>query len=529
MIQSRVVRLLSGTTLSVMGMLIALPSATISQTTNQAKTIQISLNSSQKRALVEAKQLMKQAAQYKTQGNYAQAEVLYKQALAIRERILGPRHSQIVSSLIGLSKLYTLQNKNVQAEPLLERAIAMGEQVLKPDAPNLGTAINDLALIYLKQGNYSQAEPLYQRSLSIFKKRLGPKHPHVAISIASLALIHHSQGNYAKAGPLYRQALSLIGPDHYHYSSILNNLGVMYQAQGDNTLAEPLLKKALAIDEKRLGANHRQVANSVNNLAVLYQALGNYAEAERLYQQTLAIDEKTLGVEHPSIATTLSNLSSIYQIQGDYAQAIEFQTRSDNIAEKNLELILATASEARKRAYLAKLSGTTDASISLHIQDAPNNPQAARLALTTVLRRKGRVLDALIDSLKGLRQNLTPEDQKLLDQLAAVRAQLARLVFQEEDQQSPEQDNSDLAGLRAKAEQLESQLSRRSAEFRTQTQPVTLSDIQPLIPSDAALVELVKYKPFNPKASSNSQKWRVPHYAAYILRTQDEPQWVDLG
>ncbi|MGC1199747.1 MAG: CHAT domain-containing protein, partial [Geitlerinemataceae cyanobacterium] len=69
---------------------------------------------------------------------------------------------------------------------------------------------------------------------------------------------------------------------------------------------------------------------------------------------------------------------------------------------------------------------------------------------------------------------------------------------------------------------------RRSAEFRTETEPVTIESIQQLIPADAALVELVQYKPYDPKASPGKY-WGNPHYAAYILHPTGDPQWVDLG
>ena len=59
----------------------------------------------------------------------------------------------------------------------------------------------------------------------------------------------------------------------------------------------------------------------------------------------------------------------------------------------------------------------------------PAPPQALRLAFTTVLRRKGRVLDAMTDSLATVRRRMSLEDQQLLAQWAAARGQLATLVI----------------------------------------------------------------------------------------------------
>ncbi len=51
--------------------------------------------------------------------------------------------------------------------------------------------------------------------------------------------------------------------------------------------------------------------------------------------------------------------------------------RGNNIEEHNLALILTTGSEPQKRAYIATLSDSTDATISLHVQASPNSPQSA--------------------------------------------------------------------------------------------------------------------------------------------------------
>ena len=72
-------------------------------------------------------------------------------------------------------------------------------------------------------------------------------------------------------------------------------------------------------------------------------------------------------------------------------------------------------------------------------------------------------------------------------------------------------------------------MSRRSAEFRNLSQPITLEAIQTLIPTNAALVEIVRYKPFNPKATKNSEKYGNSHYAVYLLFANGEIKVKDLG
>ncbi len=47
---------------------------------------------------------------YEAQGRYGDAEPLYKRALAIREKALGPEHPDVAQSLHNLAKVYKDQN-----------------------------------------------------------------------------------------------------------------------------------------------------------------------------------------------------------------------------------------------------------------------------------------------------------------------------------------------------------------------------------------------------------------------------------
>ena len=59
---------------------------------------------------------------YYAQGHYAQAEPLFKRALEINEKALGPDHSRVATGLENLAGLYIATNRDKEAEPLEERA-----------------------------------------------------------------------------------------------------------------------------------------------------------------------------------------------------------------------------------------------------------------------------------------------------------------------------------------------------------------------------------------------------------------------
>jgi tetratricopeptide (TPR) repeat protein/CHAT domain-containing protein len=286
----------------------------------------------------DAAALEKKADELFKAGKFSEAMPLAQQALAIREKALGPDHLLVATSLNNLADLYQVQGRYADAEPLYKRALAIREKALGPDHLDVATTLNDLAGLYRNQDRYVDAELLLKQALAIFEKALGPDHPAVGTSRNNLAAIYENQGRYADAELLYKQALAIrekaLGPDHSDVAQSLNNLGLLYVNQGHYLDAQPLLKRSLAIREKALGRDHPDVAQSLNNLAELYRKQGRYTDAEPLYRRALAIYEKGLGPDHPDVAKVLTNLAEIYRHQGRYADAEPLYKRSLAIFEK---------------------------------------------------------------------------------------------------------------------------------------------------------------------------------------------------
>ena len=273
-------------------------------------------------------------------GDYAGAEPLYRRALAITEKVLGPNHPQVATVLNNLGLLLEVKGDYKGAEPLSRRALTIDEKALGPNHSNVAGDLNNLAALLYAKGDYAAAEPLYRRSLAIAEEALGPDHPHVATALDNLGTLLAAKGDYAAAEPLLRRALAIdekaLGSDRPHVATALDNLGALLAAKGDYAAAEPLLRRALAIDERALGSNHPHVAEHLGNLGWLLATKGDYAEAEPLLRRALAIDEKALGPDHTDVARELNNLASVLYAKGDYAAAETLLRRALAIDEKAL-------------------------------------------------------------------------------------------------------------------------------------------------------------------------------------------------
>ena len=119
----------------------------------------------EKEALAEAEKLTEEGRALDSAGKYSEAEPLYQRSLEIREKVLGPEHPDVISSLNRLAWLYYFQHQYAKAEPLFERVVAIQEKTLGPEHPDVASSLNDLAFLYRVEQQYAKAEPLYQRSL----------------------------------------------------------------------------------------------------------------------------------------------------------------------------------------------------------------------------------------------------------------------------------------------------------------------------------------------------------------------------
>jgi len=248
------------------------------------------------------------AGQYKQYAlaAYAQAGPLYERALAIREKVLGPEHPEIATSLANLALLLQAQGYLALARPLYERSLMINEKVLGAEHSETATSLNNLALLLQDQGDLAGARPLFERALAIREKVLGPEHPDTpdtANSLNNLAFLLQGQGDLAGAQPLFERALAIrekvLGPEHPDTANSLNNLACLLQDQGDLTGARPLFERALAILEKVLGPEHPRTNVSRSNFARLLLACDSAGEALALGEAALAAHDKALGRDHP--------------------------------------------------------------------------------------------------------------------------------------------------------------------------------------------------------------------------------------
>jgi tetratricopeptide (TPR) repeat protein len=267
-------------------------------------------------------------------GHHEESLSMHQELLDLKEAD-GQDTEEYAASLNATAVMLKSQGQFEQAEPLYKQSLAIFENLFGKDHPSVAISINNLAELYRAQGKFADAEPLYKRSLEIRENTHGKDHPSVAIGLNNLAGLYKLQGRHADAEALYRRSLEIDekaeGKDHPFVARDLNNLAGLYKAQGKFTDAEPLYKRSLEIFEKVHGRNHPSVATTLCNLALLYKVQGRFSDAAPLYEQSLEIDEKVHGKDHPSVAMDLNNLGAFYFAQGEYRTALPLLERALSI------------------------------------------------------------------------------------------------------------------------------------------------------------------------------------------------------
>jgi CHAT domain-containing protein/Tfp pilus assembly protein PilF len=467
-------------------------------------------------------------------GNYSSAEQLLTQASHTRETVAGQESLLAADSIYDLGYLYLIKNDNLKSEQMNLRALSLKEKILGPDHLQLSLILHNLGLIYYRRGDYRTAETYYQRALAIKEKTLGSSHPLLAATVNNLGLMYWRQRDYDKAKKFYIRALEICekayGVDSADTTFPLGNLGIIAKETGDYESAERYYKRSLVIEEKIFGPENPRVGITVESLGILYRDKGDYAKAEPYFLRAVAITEKSLGPDHPDNARHFRNLEHLYAAKGDLAGALKSLTRSNEIEEKNLPLNLAIGSERQKLAYFDPMAEDLERLISFQAQQDAGDGAARDLAVTTLIQRKGRVLDAMADNFGGLWRRSSPEDRALLDQLKSVTSQLAAFVLKGPQGLSLADHQERIRALTLQREELENEVGRRSQGYYERPDTVTLNAIKAAIPANAVLIEFAVYSPFDPKQPNESTKnFGDPRYIAYIIPGQGEVRWKELG
>ncbi|MFM9886692.1 MAG: CHAT domain-containing tetratricopeptide repeat protein [Burkholderiales bacterium] len=263
--------------------------------------------------------------------------------------------------------------------------------------------MEELAEVGRVRGDVVAEEAAWRRIVAMRESTKGHEHPEVSHALGSLAEVHLRKGDPRAAEPLYRRAVAIMeksrGPAHPDTADALDHLAEFHLAQGDLTNAETLTIRSFSIRERSQDMAAR--AASINNLGVIRDRQGHAPEAMRLFEQAFAHYEEAVQKSGSDFgarrgaAVVQSNIGVMAWKRNDVSLALarlaDAHERSDHLLWTMMDIM----SETQQIALMDGIAAETNALIAFQQGAARVQPAAARLALTIVLQRKGRVLESL--------------------------------------------------------------------------------------------------------------------------------------
>jgi tetratricopeptide (TPR) repeat protein len=194
-------------------------------------------------------QLEQQASAKAAEGRPAEAEALYKESLALAERVLPGDSPVLAGSLNNVGQFYRSQKRFAEAAQFFAKALPIYMTAYGENHTLTATVINNLGNTYLADRRFDLAEPLLKRGLASTAKLMGPEHYAVAISLDWLAQAKFFQGRYADAETDLREAIavaekSAAGPGPQLVVVLLDHLISVVLAQGREQEAAVLKSRA---------------------------------------------------------------------------------------------------------------------------------------------------------------------------------------------------------------------------------------------------------------------------------------------
>src|SRR5581483_9816123 len=268
---------------------------------------------------------------------------LFEQALARREKELGPGHRKTARSAADLGLLLKSIGDAAAAEAPLRKALAIDQKnsdpALSADQENLAAVLASLGrqpeaigLFRLCAGasdgrvaarclsslailDPERAESYYQDALKAEETASGVGHPRVALLLNDFALAMRQNKKDRLAEPLFRRALAIaeksFGPESLSAAPVLINLGNLLQGAGQLDEAERLERTAMRILERKHGPESPQLSMACTNLADVLWSKRDLAGAEQLYRRALLGDESIYGPDDPQVGGDLTNLGML--------------------------------------------------------------------------------------------------------------------------------------------------------------------------------------------------------------------------
>lgn len=259
------------------------------------------------------------------QAHYAEARQWLQHAEAAIER-LGGDDTLSAWLMNNHGNLLHAEGKYQEALAQQQRALALRQRLFGPAHSEVAMSLNNLGATYSALGRYREAMEYHEQARKLHDQLLGAEHPSVGNCWLNLGQARGQAGDIAGELRAYEQALSIwrrgLPADHLHLAIVHHNLGSAYGALGQHQVALQHYEKARSIKTQKLSPGHPSLASTVLAESAPLRKLGRVDEALTAALSAHAMYEKSVGASHPLSARALTEIGNCELTQGHAAQAL---------------------------------------------------------------------------------------------------------------------------------------------------------------------------------------------------------------
>ncbi len=227
---------------------------------------------------------------YAALGDYQNAELMARNALALRQNDPASQPQDLAESHFDLAHHLWRQGKLAEAEQIARDGLILATNAAGKKDPLVAKSLAQLGVIVQDQGRLVEAEEFFRESLTMRKQLLGNKHPSVAQSLNSLSGVLALEGKQAEAEKINREALTTFTwykPGDSSDGDSLFSRGLNFFERDKLAEAEACFRQSLAIRRK----SRYNVDVTISALANTLRRQQKFSEAEPLFRECLSMRE----------------------------------------------------------------------------------------------------------------------------------------------------------------------------------------------------------------------------------------------
>lgn len=233
---------------------------------------------------------------YTNLGRFEKSEAVLREALELRESVLGADRLEVADTLEQLGIVLRRGGRPLEAIAPLERTLAIRSARPEPDPKLMGLAHNHLGNLWWALGRPEDAEASHREALAWRRRNPDLEPGELAESLNNLAVALREQDRWSDAEPVFRSAIELMeetfGPEHPRTTAGRYNLALVEEELGRWDSATELFRLALERWEAVYGPSHPRSLLARHGLAGHLRRRGRWAELVQLAERWREIVEE---------------------------------------------------------------------------------------------------------------------------------------------------------------------------------------------------------------------------------------------